>query len=246
MIPYNIPDRLGKDWSFSSVLELSMVKTKFMSILTSYVSSLSDAEYSSEIGESILAYTENLKYLFSDKSVKKIGKGAFYCCDKLEGVYIADSVTTIGDYAFGLCRNLKYVELGNNIKYIGKDAFKGCNKLYIRGHKNSVAENYAKEYGIEFVDVDNIFDLKDYLLKMGAPKEKLNEINIKINKGCKYGIKDVIEENDGLMIITDKNRYLLDKQTNELFMCIDLDEINSVNTNSQIGDISTDPYSTFV
>ncbi len=95
MIPYNIPDRLGKDWSFSSVLELSMVKTKFMSILTSYVSSLSDAEYSSEIGESILAYTENLKYLFSDKSVKKIGKGAFYCCDNLEGVYIADSVTIV-------------------------------------------------------------------------------------------------------------------------------------------------------
>lgn len=205
---------------------------------------LFDMESSSKVKDRAIAYIKNLKYLFINKPVKEIGNGAFYCCDNLEGVYIADSVTTIGDYAFGVCRNLKYIELSNNIKYIGKDAFKGCNKLYIRGHKNSVAESYAKEYDIEFVDIDNIFDLKDYLLKMGAPKEKLNEINIKINKGCKYGIKDVIEESDSLMIITDKNKYLLDKQTNELFMYIDLNEVNSINTTSQVGDISTDPYST--
>lgn len=73
-----------------------------------------------------------------------------------------------------MCRNLEYVELSSNIQYIGKDAFKDCNKLYIRGHKNSLAEKYAIEYGIKFADIDHdIYDLRDYLINMGAPKRQV-------------------------------------------------------------------------
>ncbi len=84
-----------------------------------------------------------------------------------------------------------------------------------------------------------LFNLEDYLLKMGAPKEKVARISITINLVCGLRIKEVKEDDEGLIIVTDENKYLLDRETKELFMFVDLEpDVSS-------GDLSTDPYSTY-
>lgn len=128
---------------------------------------------------------------------------------------------SIGDNAFEMCKNLEYIHMPNYIEHIGKSVFKDCDNLYILGYRDSIAEKYAKEYGIRFADIyKDIYNLKEYLSMMKIPREILMETNININKVCKYDIKNVKYDMIGLIINTSKEQYLLDNITHELFMFI--------------------------
>jgi len=73
--------------------------------------------------------------------------------DVLDKIMLFDveNSSKIRDRALAYTKNLKYLFINKPTKEISNGAFKGCNKLYIKGHKNSVAESYAKEYDIELL-----------------------------------------------------------------------------------------------
>jgi hypothetical protein len=115
-------------------------------------------------------------------SLESIGEDTFLNTN-LETVKLPENVKYIGDMAFGLCRNLKSIYIPAGIEEIDGSAFYGCFKdnLTIYGYVGSVAEKYAIENGINFVDVtttdedfvntrvlgdinsDGVFDTHDWL-----------------------------------------------------------------------------------
>jgi len=64
-----------------------------------------------------------------DPSVKKIGRYAFYKCDKLKTIVIPTGVEVVGYFAFGACNKLTKVELPSTLKKIEADAFQECESL---------------------------------------------------------------------------------------------------------------------
>lgn len=62
-------------------------------------------------------------------NVTTIANRAFYECDNLKTVTIADGVVIIGDSAFAYCNNLRSISLPRSVAYIGRDAFYNCDYL---------------------------------------------------------------------------------------------------------------------
>lgn len=62
-------------------------------------------------------------------TVASIEEYAFYSCDGLKSVTIANSVTNIGKYAFFDCKYLTSITIPNTVTYIGKYAFASCKYL---------------------------------------------------------------------------------------------------------------------
>ncbi len=63
------------------------------------------------------------------KSVKNIGKRAFYRCASLTSVKIAEGVTSIGEYAFEECSSLTSITIPKSVKKISDYAFVHCSSL---------------------------------------------------------------------------------------------------------------------
>ncbi len=64
-----------------------------------------------------------LKSIVIPKTVKYVGRSAFYLCSALEDVKLPDNVTRIEDYTFYGCSALKPFELPRGLTYIGRSAF---------------------------------------------------------------------------------------------------------------------------
>jgi hypothetical protein len=87
-------------------------------------------------------------------SLEYIGEFTFYG-SSVDNVKLPENVKYIGNVAFGFCRNLKSIYIPAGVEEIDGSAFSGCLKddLTIYGYVGSVAEKYAIENGINFVDV---------------------------------------------------------------------------------------------
>ena len=75
------------------------------------------------IGEFAFYDCDWLKTLTVANDVKQIGRYAFGECSNLLFVTIGDSVTTLGDYAFSYCYRLAKVVIGNGVTKISDHAF---------------------------------------------------------------------------------------------------------------------------
>ena len=90
-------------------------------------------------------------------SVTTIGGLAFYYCNSLTEIVIPDSVTTIEYGAFASCYSLAKVVIPDSVTEIDSQAFIYCsNDLTIYGYTGSYAETYAKENGINFIDLNAV------------------------------------------------------------------------------------------
>lgn len=133
----------------------------------------------SSIEENLFYGCTELMSVTIGNSVTGIAKYAFCDCNALSVIIIPDSVTNIGKYAFSRCTGLTYVTIGNNVTKIDDYAFHKCTNLtsiiipssvtsmgnnvffdcpsdlIIFGYAGTLAQNYAEEYGIIFVTIDN-------------------------------------------------------------------------------------------
>lgn len=64
------------------------------------------------------------------KSVKKIDKGAFYGCTRLEEITFHDNVSSIGHHAFWGCKRLKKIVLPSKLRKLEDFTFVGCTSLH--------------------------------------------------------------------------------------------------------------------
>ena len=69
-------------------------------------------------------------------------------------VIMKDSVKRIGNKAFYNCTELRSVKMPEGVLEIAEDAFEGCSKAVFYCEKNSYAEQYAKENGIQVINMN--------------------------------------------------------------------------------------------
>ncbi len=156
------------------------------------------------IGSYSFAFSDNLESVNIPGSVNIIGDAAFYNCSKLERLKISYGVTGIGERAFFGCRSLKGISIPLSVKWIGGWAFCNCTgfssvtiprnveSIYenafgyidlfekrdgftIGGYKGTAAEEYAKNCGFAFFDLEEEYvsgDWKYSLLADGTAEIK--------------------------------------------------------------------------
>ena len=109
------------------------------------------SEYAPRMTKELVAVRKAIREVFIPGSIKTIGNSAFFNCDGLSSVTIAEGVTGIGREAFCWCENLMTVTLPSSVIKIEYHAFSRCPKLTIHAPAGSYAEQYAKENNIPFV-----------------------------------------------------------------------------------------------
>ena len=118
---------------------------------------------------------EEIQAVRLDEGITSIQDGAFAGCVNLTSVTLSKGLQYIGDEAFRDCESLCWVTLPQQLIGIGEKAFAGCAKLtsivipgtvgrigdqafeptiVLSGHKNSAAEDYIKDNGGTFRQVD--------------------------------------------------------------------------------------------
>ena len=99
-------------------------------------------------------------------ATRSIGYGAFYECEDLAEVTISDAVVTIGNYAFARCSALDSLTIPDSVQKIGTGAYgyraslaEGAvilSDATICASRNSAAQKYAEDMGLQFVDVSTM------------------------------------------------------------------------------------------
>lgn len=85
--------------------------------------------------------------------VTTIARESFSNC-VLNYVIIPSSVTSLEEYAFYYCKSLKKITISNGIRSIGNYAFRDCSSFFsMYGGRGTYAEAYAKQNGINFIDI---------------------------------------------------------------------------------------------
>ena len=107
----------------------------------------------SEIPDRLFADCENLQKVFLSDEIKTIGNEAFIGCASLKRPWFPEGLTHIGEKAFYGCISMKDIYLPETLNSIGADAFSNCDHLVIHGKKGTLAEQYAKDYQIDFLVV---------------------------------------------------------------------------------------------
>ena len=75
------------------------------------------------------AYAENIKMVYLDPRVTRIGDRAFAACSNLTFIEYGYSVKSIGAYAFAGCSGLTSFKLPDSVTVIAEGAFQGCTGL---------------------------------------------------------------------------------------------------------------------
>ncbi|MCR4578192.1 MAG: leucine-rich repeat domain-containing protein [Clostridiales bacterium] len=103
-----------------------------------------------------------LKSVSLPEGIEVIGDEAFSDCYSLTSVTIPDSVTSIGDNAFAECWRLNSLTIPEGVTFIGEQAFYNCGEwLTLTVEKDSYAEKYCKENGLNYQYTDALDWLKD-------------------------------------------------------------------------------------
>lgn len=113
------------------------------------------------IGSGLFQGCTSLTDIKLDADITVIPSQLFYQCTSLKSFDIPESVTEIQNHAFAECPSLERVYIPASVDTIGKYAFKNTTDVVIYGHKDTLAERFANLNGLEFVDVDNMFQLGD-------------------------------------------------------------------------------------
>lgn len=125
----------------------------------------------------------NLTYVNIPNTVIQIGSSAFNGCN-LKSIVIPESTKWVNGSAFANNVNLNRIFILNPKCSIGGNAFEFENQSsktkrnghrYIYGRKGSTAEQYAKQYGYQFVTIDGIEDVPAELLKENGSSDQSSQ-----------------------------------------------------------------------
>ena len=144
--------------------------------ITKYNGKATDLEIPSEIdGKKVTKISgaafrnrRNLKSVIIPDTVTEIGSHAFADCTSLESVTIPESVTFIGSGAFSGCTDLHSVTIPKWISGIAGEAFgyyydhdaceyKKVDGFTIYGYDDTPAQDYAVEYGFNYVSIGTLY-----------------------------------------------------------------------------------------
>lgn len=99
--------------------------------------------------------------VFEEGQVTTITETCFYNCTSLKNVQLSNSITTIERYAFGECTSLENIFIPSSVTSIDKTAFKFNPQLTISCEKNSYAEQYCINYGLNYEIVEIVKPVVD-------------------------------------------------------------------------------------
>ena len=110
------------------------------------------------IATSAFFRADRLNKIIIPNGVEYINDGAFFWCQSLKSVVIPNTVKNLGLYSFGMCRSLSAVVIPESVEYIDDLAFwnSSSGNLTIYGEANTVAEKYASEHSLKFVELNDI------------------------------------------------------------------------------------------
>lgn len=74
-------------------------------------------------------HAQKIEKLVLTGGVTKIGKKAFYECDRLESIDFGDALVEIGEQAFYGCDDITTVHLPVTFRIFGQECFRGCESL---------------------------------------------------------------------------------------------------------------------
>ena len=108
------------------------------------------------IGVEAFRYS-NIDTIKFAEGLEHLGKGAFFCCEKLEEVILPHSLKTLGKGVFAACNNLTSATIGMDIDSISGWVFGLTNlkELYCHAKKIPVTDNEAFSYDGSPLDLTN-------------------------------------------------------------------------------------------
>ncbi len=116
--------------------------------------SVSFCEGLESIGSYAFANCRNLTEIELPSSLRYIENSAFAYCENLFRVTIANGVSHISKRAFQECPNMNEIIVPTSVTEIGDGAFDcGSESLVIRGHRGTIAEEYALNNNISFAEL---------------------------------------------------------------------------------------------
>ncbi len=86
-------------------------------------------DFESEIETPWYSHKTDIKAIVIESGITTIGDCAFYGCDQVTEISVANTVTTIGDRAFSGCNSLTTISLPEGVSSIGQGCFGACKKL---------------------------------------------------------------------------------------------------------------------
>lgn len=136
------------------------------------------------IGSSAFAYCYALTDLVLPESVTEIGEEAFYLCQSLSGIEIPDNVTRIRERSFQGCESLRNIALPEglasiehgafwdcvslgtvtipeSVSFIDDRVFSGCGDITLIVERDSYAQEYCIEQGLNYLYSDSLDWLND-------------------------------------------------------------------------------------
>lgn len=148
-------------------------KNKKISITSKVVLSDGNTAIVTKIADNAFASNKKITSVVIPKTVKSIGKKAFYNCTKLTSVKIqGDSLVSIDASAFQGCTSLKNITIPAKVKTIGAKAFFGCKKL----SKVTIKSTVLKSVG------SNAFKSVKSNITFKCPKNKIKKYTSLITK----------------------------------------------------------------
>ncbi len=164
---------------------------------------------------------------------------AFDFKENLKSIMLEEGIVKIPDYTFNGCTGLKELYIPKTVINIGNDAIVNMDygQLKIFGESRSVAEQFAKAKGIQFVSVDLSEKLKELNFLLSKAKSLSTE---NIQENLVKELNDSIKEGEELLTTSNIIISKIDDVINKLSSVIEKVELDKSALQNLIHNVITD------